>query len=100
MYGGCSYCGRPCVILVPVNRHMGEMSSSTGLSGVGLDCGEAELELEVAALHVHLILSYPVLQHCCTNNLHVRTLRLVSLMTVNLMMGKPLARYYTKLLMR
>ena len=69
MYGGCSYCGRPCVILVPVNRHMGEMSSSTGLSDVDLDGGEAELELEVAALHVHLILSYPVLQHCCTNNL-------------------------------
>ena len=95
MYGGCSYCGRPCVILVPVNRHMGEMSSSTGLSGVDLDGGEAELELEVAALHVHLILSYPVLRHYCTNNL-IRTLRLVSLMTVNLMMGKPLARYYTK----
>ena len=97
MYGGCSYCVRPCVILVPVNRHTGEMSSSTGLSGVDLDGGEAELELEVAALHVHLILSYPVLWHCCTNNL-IRTLRLVSLMTVNLqlMMGKPLARYYTK----
>ena len=49
MYGCCSCCARPCVILVPVNWHMGEMSSSTGLSGVDLDGSEAELELEVAA---------------------------------------------------
>ena len=45
----CGCCTRPCAILVPVDRHMGEMSSSTGLSGVDLDGGEAELELEVAS---------------------------------------------------
>ena len=42
----CGCCTRPCAILVAVDRHTGEMSSSTG---VDLDGGEAELELEVAA---------------------------------------------------
>ena len=78
MYGGCSRCARPCVILVPVDRHMGEMSSSIGLSGVDLDGGKAEglsgvdldggkAELLEVAACMPFDIKLPMLQHSCTN---------------------------------